>query len=92
MRWKTQGKAKRRFIHLKYKYGISLEDFNKIFKEQNGICAICNVSKATHIDHNHKTSKVRGLLCRDCNIGLGLFKDNKTFLLSAKTYLERCEG
>ena len=62
-----------------------------MLKKQNNKCKICNVkfSKSTAcVDHCHTTNKVRGLLCRLCNIGLGHFKDNTEILTNAITYLE----
>lgn len=73
---------------LKHRYGISLEEFNSISLGQNGLCAVCKVSKATHVDHCHKTKRVRGLLCRECNSGIGMLKDNLKFLQNAIVYLE----
>lgn len=79
---------------LKLKYGITQDEYNKLFEEQNGCCAICGkhqseFKKALHIDHNHKTGKVRGLLCFNCNMGIGRLQDSKELLLKAVDYLER---
>jgi len=65
-------KLKARDYHLKYSYGISLEDYNKILEEQQGCCAICkrhysNFKRNLDVDHNHRTGFVRGLLCSFCN-------------------------
>ena len=73
-------------------YGIGLDDYKRILKEQGGRCAICGClekEKQTllHIDHDHKTGKFRGLLCYNCNAGLGNFKDNKISLRKALNYL-----
>jgi len=62
-------------------------------KEQNFGCAICGITeeetkKSFCVDHDHKTGKVRGLLCNNCNHGLGLFKDNTLFLARAINYLK----
>ena len=74
------------------RYGLTIEEFEVIKIAQNGLCAICNEAfdskkRNCHIDHNHSTRKVRGLLCSRCNKGLGLFKDNKENLISALRYL-----
>lgn len=77
----------------KKKYGITIADYNAILEEQDGKCAICGTSDPRgqgvfHIDHNHVTGKVRGLLCCDCNTGIGSLKDSPEVLLSALNYLE----
>ena len=75
-----------------WRYGISLQDYNLMNKSQNGKCKICNNKNDYHdklyIDHNHITGKIRGLLCRACNTGLGMFKDSPETMKSAIRYLE----
>lgn len=71
-------------------FGITEQEYNLRFKEQNGVCAICkNVSanKLLAVDHCHITMEVRGLLCSNCNTALGLFKDSIENLLIAIDYL-----
>jgi len=60
-------------------------------QEQNGLCAICCVAPATHVDHCHETKKIRGVLCNNCNVGLGFFKDNVSSLQNAIKYLAKYE-
>jgi hypothetical protein len=61
-----------------------------MWDEQSGVCAICGDGLATpHIDHDHVTGRVRGILCPSCNIGLGRFKDDVSRLKSGIAYLER---
>lgn len=75
-------------IRLKSRYGITPEDYEKMFKKQKGKCAICGIKKdKLDIDHCHTTKKVRGLLCGSCNRALGLLKDNTEFLNNAIKYL-----
>jgi hypothetical protein len=79
---------------LKKWYGITLADYNQMFEEQNGFCIICGVhqsevNKTFCVDHDHETGEVRGLLCDQCNKGLGHFKDNQSFLQKAIDYLRR---
>ena len=73
------------------KYGITIQDELDMLKAQDGRCAICgklltNLTEAC-IDHDHKTGKVRGILCGHCNRGLGYFKDNSEALIKAAVYL-----
>lgn len=84
--------------NLKKKYGITLEDLEKMLRDQGNKCAICgqeiflfgsSKNLTAHVDHDHKTGKVRGLLCHECNIGLGKFRDNTDYLLSAISYLKK---
>lgn len=89
---KPKTKKYRRNWALKKHYGISLDRYNEMLSQQNGCCAICRVSTSLHVDHNHRTSKVRGLLCGDCNRGLGLFKDNTESLSTAIQYLVGAES
>jgi hypothetical protein len=74
------------------RFGITLDDYNRILKEQNDSCKICSThleafKKGLHVDHCHKTGKVRGILCTNCNTGLGMFKDNPELLTLAISYL-----
>lgn len=87
---------------LRTKYGVSLDDYDKLFEQQNGVCAICkqpetkkHITGATYrlsVDHNHQTSLVRGLLCKRCNIILGQLEiDDKgvELLQAAVLYVEK---
>ncbi len=69
-------------------YGISFNDYTKLLKQQNRRCKICGLKKPLVVDHCHINGHVRGLLCTQCNSGLGFFKDTSEFLMSAITYLE----
>ena len=72
------------------RYGISMDSYQSMIDRQRGLCAICfePMKPWPAIDHSHATGKVRGLLCRSCNGGLGLFKDNVKSLAQAIRYLE----
>lgn len=79
---------------LRCKYGISINDYNRILESQDGKCAICRKEKCSlngklSIDHSHETNIVRGLLCNKCNLGLGSFIDNIELLKNAIKYLEK---
>jgi hypothetical protein len=77
--------------HLIRKYGINFIDYKRILKQQMGVCAICGIPEPEHkmfdVDHDHKTGKVRGLLCTNCNRMLGHARDNGVILRNAADYL-----
>ena len=74
--------------YLKKTWGMSLEDFNKLKISQNYLCAICKIEATIlHVDHNHKTGKIRALLCNQCNRGIGYLKESPEILNSAIQYL-----
>lgn len=78
--------------HRARKYGITVEQLTALIEAQEGLCAVCGKpleEAATHVDHDHKTKKVRGALCFHCNTGLGQFGDNIELLLKAVAYLQR---
>jgi hypothetical protein len=76
-------------------YGIGIEDYERMLAEQDGKCAICDTTEPGHgydvfvVDHDHRTGRNRGLLCRDCNSGIGLLGDEPRQLRSAADYIER---
>jgi hypothetical protein len=82
-------KANRRYLQ---KYGITIEQKEQFLKNQDNKCAICQTtdpgSRNWHLDHDHKKNVIRGILCENCNHGLGVFKDNKDFLYNAYVYLQ----
>jgi len=90
--WRQRNPEGAKSIYLKYKYGITLDQYNEMFLAQNGVCAICGNSETYNkrslaVDHDHITGVVRGLLCLDCNAGIGHLKDNPEYLQNAITYL-----
>ncbi len=105
--WYKNNKVSCRESQLKYKFGITLEEYNHMAESQGGVCAICekvndtrkkgtnndgkDVKMSLAVDHNHKTGRVRGLLCGKCNTSLGGFKDNPALLGRAIRYLEKSE-
>jgi len=63
-----------------------------MFEEQNGCCAICKkhqieFKKKLHVDHNHKSGQVRGLLCHNCNLAIGRLQESPTIIASALEYV-----
>lgn len=92
--WQQANPTKRKAQRLK-KYGIEPSDFLDMLAIQNGRCAICGHEDLTNrsffpvVDHCHQTGKVRGLLCMNCNRGLGKFKDDLNRLFTAIAYLSK---
>jgi hypothetical protein len=92
-----KGRECYRDYNLRRRYGVSFQQFKTLYAAQNGLCAICRVYMTTgttqaHLDHSHATGAVRQLLCRCCNGGLGLFKDNQEIMLNAIDYLKKHES
>jgi len=86
-----------KYAHVRRTYDLTPEQFNNLLAEQANLCKICgqpDTSKrgVLHVDHCHKTGRVRGLLCFKCNIALGKFKDDPQLLRNALAYLEEAEG
>jgi hypothetical protein len=77
-----------RTYHLKRRYGITAEEADALLEAQGGVCAICKVAPAAHVDHDHATGAVRALLCFNCNGGLGQFKDDPLLLHAAAYYVQ----
>ena len=90
--WRKKNPDKDLNIQLKHKFGITLEIFKKIKVKQKNKCAICKKKKKLVVDHNHKSKKVRGLLCFTCNSGIGMLKDSIDILKSSIKYLRRTNG
>lgn len=94
-RHKDRNVRSRRNAKLKGTHGITCSDFDRLLVDQKGGCAICaaptaGVRNRTHlfVDHDHRTGRVRGLLCNDCNLGLARFKDRPELLRQGASYLE----
>ena len=92
-RYSTDGRWEKQ---LKDRFGITPEQYWEIYANQNGVCRICKrpqtVGLKLDVDHNHKTNKVRGLLCRNCNTGIGQLRDDFNLLWAALKYLFETEG
>ncbi len=91
-------KEKNRALHLRTKFGITVERYDQMLKDQNGVCAICKQPetagragkiKLLSVDHSHTTEQLRGLLCDNCNKALGCMHDNIERFQSAIEYLNR---
>lgn len=91
---RTEHVKYRRWVSdIKQKYGITDTEYHQLNESQNYVCAICNGNDdrgaKLAIDHCHKTNKVRGLLCRTCNVALGYLNDDVALLESALNYLKK---
>ncbi len=98
--WRENNPDKVKANRLKQYFGISLEIYRGMLEAQGGLCAICregekaknkatNETMALCVDHNHETGEVRGLLCINCNKGIGHLKDDAERVMSAAIYLEK---
>jgi hypothetical protein len=92
-RQRPEVKAADRNGYLKRKYGITLEQYENLLSLQNGVCAICGEQRpeerTLHIDHDHETGSIRGLLCFRCNNSLGDLRDSYALFQRAADYLDR---
>jgi hypothetical protein len=97
-RTSAKGKAALRRAMKKYnfkitlkQYGLTIEQYNSILSTQGGRCRICGEENIQghrlYVDHNHRTGKVRGLLCSGCNLGIGFFGESIVKMVKAIQYL-----
>jgi Recombination endonuclease VII len=95
-RQRPERKAADREGYLKRKYGMTIADYERMFEAQGGICAICGEARpeerTLHIDHDHETGVIRGLLCFRCNNALGDFREEYELFQRAADYLDRDDG
>ena len=90
--WRQKNHRKKR-VYLCREYGLTIERYENLVAAQGGRCAICGAvtpGGGRHylaIDHDHTSGKVRGLLCNNCNVGLGCFRDNPKVLRRAASYI-----
>lgn len=92
-KWRDENPERNLNIRMR-RYGIDAAIYRRLENEQNGVCAICkgppnNKGGWLAVDHDHKTGRVRALLCNGCNSGLGLFGDDPAMLERAITYLKK---
>jgi hypothetical protein len=85
-------RLRRRIDRLKNKYGLSLQEYEDMLRSQGSQCKICGKNQSEldvtmAVDHCHKTNRIRGLLCDNCNKGLGHFRDDPAILEKAINYL-----
>jgi hypothetical protein len=91
-RSRPERKRADRDAHLRRKFGIGIDDYERMLAEQNGGCRICGTpppeNGSLHVDHDHDTGQIRGLLCVSCNNAIGALKENLDIFLAAMAYLE----
>lgn len=98
--WRQQNPDGKRAYDLKRLFGITIDDYERLFSEQHGVCAICKHAeriidprtgelRRLAVDHCHERKQVRGLLCADCNKALGAFQDDPSLLRAAIEYLTK---
>lgn len=103
LKFTTYSLAEARAAQLKHTYGLSIEEYNLMLKQQNGVCACCGKPEARrsgrrrrsdtetsslHVDHCHTTGAVRGLLCSECNQALGLLGEDPDRVKALLKYIE----
>ena len=100
--WHAEDPNRKRKVHLKYRYKLSLDGYERMLSEQGGVCAVCKrppeFGRVLSVDHDHGCCPVkkkacgkcnRGLLCHGCNQALGLFREDSTALRNAVEYIEK---
>lgn len=101
-KWSANNQRSVRATKMKKHFGISIEQYEALYEQAKGCCQICGVAIPSHldndakklaakvaIDHDHKTGRVRGLLCGSCNCSIGYMLDDPARLRAAAEYLER---
>jgi hypothetical protein len=91
-RVRTPERSRRRALQAMY--GLGWDEYEAMLASQGGRCAVCGASEAGgrgnwHVDHDHESGRVRGLLCAGCNVGIGQFRDDPERLRAAARYLDR---
>lgn len=91
---KDHVRERKRELKLAQRYGITLEEYDRMLANQGHRCVICqrehnDAQGPLHVDHCHATGQIRGLLCRSCNTAIGAFEDDRRRLIAAAAYLER---
>jgi len=85
-------RSEERAGHLRRAFGLSLDDDDRMLAEQDGVCAVCGREPRTgthlHVDHDHDTGRVRGLLCFSCNVAVGQLQHEPGRILRAPEYLD----
>lgn len=98
-KWRSRSSDTIREQNYRQNFGITVSDYNVMFAQQEGKCAVCRSSSSKnrrsphlYVDHCHKTGKVRGLLCHRCNIALGMLQEDESLFAVATEYLKKHNG
>ena len=101
-KWYEKNKHRRPGYMLKHQYGITWQQYEEMLKNQNGVCAICGDKETVTgsrgqprnlpVDHDHRSGKVRALLCYRCNSMIGYSREREDLLLKAIEYLRKHRG
>jgi hypothetical protein len=87
-----ENRRRQREIQLRRRFGISTEKYEELLLKQSGVCAICKkleeLDRSLAVDHDHKTGRIRGLLCTKCNTAIGLLNEDPVVLVNAQKYLQ----
>lgn len=92
--WRARNPRKMRDARLRRTWGIGIDEYEALLVAQGGRCAVCHGTDTGirwacfAVDHDHNTGAIRGLLCRRCNVAIGLFEDTAEFLRSGADYLD----
>jgi hypothetical protein len=103
VQWHKKPRVSRHALHIKRMFGMSADDYKNLLDFQGGVCAICGQKETRHssngkdflplaVDHDHKTGRVRGLLCSRCNTAIGYFDDDVVVIEKALVYLKEHLG
>lgn len=86
--WQADHKDYIRWKYIEKTYGLTRDEYILLLRQQDSSCAICGAKEKLDVDHIHGTEIIRGLLCRDCNTGIGKLGDSPDTLRAAIGYLE----
>lgn len=96
-KWREAHPKARRYENYFRLYGLTKEAFDVLLASQGGRCGVCRTplaagDKKTHVDHDHSSNRVRGILCQTCNVGIGMLGDSFEGLTAAVDYLRRSKA
>lgn len=87
--WRRDKKRNQKSYNLRYNYGLSIAEYHQLLARASNCCEICGVDDDLAVDHCHTTKRIRGILCRKCNSGLGFLGDTVERLEKAFKYLRK---